>query len=305
MTPPETPGEGCPPPLRCRDVAETMERIATPWSLNGSKFGTHGWTWGEGPAVYFLSPIGGCAHLYSLVSWLLREDFRCVLIDWDRPQAQSRWTAQTFVDDLIAIGDLHHDEQIHLYGGEFGGLLSLLWAAHQPRRISRVIVQGLVAQRRLSLAERVLAGWYANSSKTLAEIPYHARVQTINHRRWFPPLDLDRWEWFQETTGQIPVSLVVAQARAWHATHLPPALSQVTCPVLFVNTEGMGPATQRDQAVVASQISDSHSTPLHTTGWHPSLTHPHRVAKLIRQFIADPLAFDHHEEPAFFPLSQV
>lgn len=304
MTMLPTPGEGCPPPLRCREVAANLEQTATAWSLDDSALGTHGWTWGTGPAVYFLSPIGGCARLFALATWLLREEFRCVLIDWERPRSGARVSVQTFVDDLVAIADLHQDESLTLFGGDFGALLALQFAAQHPQRVDRVLVQGICMQRRLSLAERVLAGWYARSTKTLSQIPYHQRVQTINHQRWFPPLDFDRWNWFLETTGKIPVSLVAAQARAWHQTDLSQAVKRIACPVLFLHTEGMGPATQNQQELVASRVAEAHQTPLHTTGWHPYLTHPHRVAKLIRQFTADATAFDTADEPEFFPLSR-
>jgi len=303
MTMLPTPGEGCPPPLRSREVAATLEQSATAWSLPESPLGTHGWTWGTGPSLYFLSPIGGCARLFALASWLLREDFRCVLIDWDRPRTGRRLSVQAFIDDIETIANQHDDEQILLYGGDFGALLALQFAAQHPRRVDRALVQGISLQRQLSLAERCLAGWYARSAQTLAQIPYHQRVQTINHQRWFPPLDYDRWNWFLETTGQISVSLVAAQARAWHQADLSQTAANITCPVLFIHTEGMGPATQNQQERLAAQIADAHQTPLHTTGWHPYLTHPHRVAKLIRQFSADATAFDTVDEPEFFPLN--
>ena len=275
------------------------------WSLaNSSPLQTHGWTWGQGPTVIFLSPIGGCAALFSLTAYLMKEDFRCVIVEWGCPSYSPRATMQTFLADLKSIIEQQAGEPVLLAGCGFGGVLALEYAARYPHQVSQLVVQAVSIKRQLSVPERWLAWLWQNTTRLLKDVPLRMSVQTTNHRDWFPPLDTDRWAWYLEVTGQIPARLAITQARAWHQLDLRASLPQVTCPVLCVETEGMGPTTQNQQTAVAELLPDAHRTPLHSTGMHPYLTHPHRWAKLIRQFVADPASFDTADEPEFFPLSR-
>jgi len=78
-----SPNEGCPPPLRCRDVWRNVHDTTAVWertSARGARLS--GWTIGRGPTVVFLSPFGGTRDLFALTAWLLRDEIRSIAIDW-------------------------------------------------------------------------------------------------------------------------------------------------------------------------------------------------------------------------------
>jgi hypothetical protein len=79
---PALPGEGCPPPLAWSDVVrEVGERRTTiDAKVNGKP--VRGYAVGDGPPLYFLNGISATPDLFSLLVWLLRDDFRCVVLEY-------------------------------------------------------------------------------------------------------------------------------------------------------------------------------------------------------------------------------
>lgn len=298
-----TPSEGCPPPLRCRHIAAALDSTASAWELDDSPLGTRGWCWGSGPPLYFLNPLGGSARLFALTAWLLREDFRCMLVDWPSPRAGVRADLDLFAKDLQLLAESAGDSQIAVFGSSFGGAVALRSASMSPGLVDRLIVQGAAQVRHLSIAERVLAWGALRSRRTVRELPFSAQVLRINHSRWFPPLDPDRWQWFLDLIGEFPVSLLATQALALHNVDLAPDLRRIECPVLVLDTEGAGPRARQDQAALRAHLAQGYAASMHTTGLYPYLTHPHRLVKLIRQFVADPAAMAAaSSEPSSFAL---
>jgi pimeloyl-ACP methyl ester carboxylesterase len=282
---PAAPPEGCPPPLRCRQVAENWHAVAEAWTLPGSRFGTHGTQAGSGPALYFLNPFGGCAELFTLLAWLLREQYRCVLMDWQQP-VDRRVRLDDFAADVAAVADHLGDRTFAVYGATFGAAVATQLAVHHPDRVTNLILQGAWERRRLSLGERGLAWWYRRSNKPLSTWPSREEFQAANHRVWFPPLDPDRWAWFLEVTGSIPLALMSAEARAIDRVDLAADYARLACPTLVLATEGAGQRSLAVQERIAAQHPAFRHEYLHSTGQHPYLTHPHRIAKLINAHLS-------------------
>jgi len=298
--------EGCPPPLRCRHIAEALESTASAWQIDDSPLGTRGWCWGSGPPLYFLNPLGGSARLFALTAWLLRDEFRCMLVDWQPPRQGVRVDLSLFAADLQALAASAGDTRISVYAGSLGAAVALRTAATTPSLIDRLIVQGVARRQKLSLAERLLAFGAQRSPRTVRQLPFSAKVLRMNHARWFPPLDPDRWQWFLDVTGEFPAALLATQALALHRADLSVDLPRVQCPVLVLDTEGAGPKARVEQAALRDHLQHGHAASLHTTGLYPYLTHPHRLVKLIRQFMADPDMFAAMStEPSAFALRPV
>jgi len=74
------------------------------------------------------------------------------------------------------------------------------------------------------------------------------------------------------------------KALAVHSVNLEDRLSQVTCPVLLVRTEGQGELETAGHEVLERGLPNARVEWLHSTGLHPYLTHPHRLAKLLKTF---------------------
>ncbi len=284
---PETPPSSCPPPLRCRHVWEEVRQTAVNWSVARlPDQQLKGWRFGTGPACMLLPPLGGSADLMLLLAWLLRHEVTCISWDWTtvRPGA----TLADFAADALAVGDHLELDHFHIYGSQFGGLVALQTLAAARDRVEQVLVQDGSLTRQFSWAEQGLAWTAACSGRKLRDWPFREQVQTLNHKRCFPPLDPDRWACFLEATGELAVRVLARQAIAVQRANGPTLTSAIgphATRVRLVSTEGAGPIGKRQQAELAAALPLATAEDWHTTGLHAAFTHPHRVAKLLRTLL--------------------
>jgi pimeloyl-ACP methyl ester carboxylesterase len=276
----------CPPPLVWQEVIAAYRAESTPWEIARGSRRLVGRMWGEGPPLYLLNGFAATAEMYALMMWLLRDSFRCVVFD-SVPTKRSWWQRPSMTDfasDVIAVADRHGDSKIHLYGATFGAAVALQAAVDYPERVLAMALQHGFARRRLSLSERCLARCCRLTRRQLSSLPIRRRIQEMNHRRWFPPFDGTRFEFLVETTGSIPLSDLADKALAVHAFDLEGRLGDVACPALLIRTEGQGRKENEGHDSLERGLKQARTEPLHSTGLHPCLTHPHRVAKLLKSF---------------------
>lgn len=286
-----TPAGGCPPPLQWQEVLREFYARADAWYLDRPNYRLTGKTLGNGPPLYLLNGIGGTLDLYALLAWLLKDEFRCVLYDYPGTQAVSpatrNLTLDDLVDDLLAIAGQGGDEAFSVYATSFGGLIGLSALLQQPARIERMVLQGGFAHRELSRFERLLVQAFRFSPGRLRRLPLRKAIQTTNHRRWFPPFDTTRFEFFLANAGQVPVATLAHRSAIVRDADLRPRLSEIRQPVLLIRGEGEGSVSEECQGILERGLPPARSEWLHGTGHLPYLTHPHRLAKLIRGFLSD------------------
>lgn len=279
-------GEACPPPLVWQEVLKTFHQDSEPWELDRGSRRLYGRAWGNGPSLYLLNGFVGTAELYALLVYLLRDSFRCVLFDTiSNPKNRgSRVSIHDAAEDLFAAADLHDHRSFRVFAPSFGAAIALQAALEQPDRIAGMVLQHGFASRRLSLAERLLTRWYRRSRSTLSTLPWRRRIQELNHRRWFPPFDGTRFEFLVESTGKIPLSDLAQKAATLNEVQLEDRLPQIKTPVMLVRTEGQGRLETAGHEALENGLPNVHVEWLHSTGLHPYLTHPHRLAKLLKTF---------------------
>ncbi len=288
-SPAPTVGEPCPTPLVWSEVLAAYHSESTPWELANGSRRLVGRTWGEGPPLYLLNGFAATAEMSSLLLWLLRGQFRCVVFDSfdDGPARTSRPTMNHFAADLLAVADHHGDNAIRVFGASFGAAVALQTALEAPARISGLVLQHGFAARPLSLSERVLAAWCRRTRRSLSAFPGRRRVQELNHRRWFPPFDGTRFEFLVESTGSIPQAELANKALATARFNITSRLGEIACPVMLVRTEGEGPIEARCHSVLEQGLKNARTEWMHSSGMHPSLTHPHRLVKLLKTFLTE------------------
>jgi len=284
----EAPAEPCPPPLAWQEVLSEFHAQATPWYLDRPGYRLSGRLLGSGPPLYLLNGFGGTHELYALLVWLLRDEFRCVV--WDFPGTVAGTSSARAVSLLDLAGDVAEvaktcgDDSINIFAPSFGALIALQTAIDAPRLVRRLALQGGFFRRKLSRFE----SWLTRSCRfypgPLRRFPGSRAVRQHNHRRWFPPFDLTRWEFLEDVAGRVPVSALACQAAIVRDSDLSLQLSQIRQPVLLIETEGEGIATRNCQRELAERLPHAQSETILNTGQYPYLTHPHRMAKTLRQF---------------------
>lgn len=277
---PET-GERCPTPLAWKQVRTEFLAQSDPFEFRKSDLTIRGRVFGEGTPLYFLNGISATSTLFCLTAWLLRDEFRCVILDYP-PEA-------TRPDQLASILDLTadelQDEYFDLYATSFGAAIALEAMARPQPRINRVVLQGPVLETRFSLAEKLafsLLKWHRGR---MEQLPFRRTVLQNNHGRWFPPFDITRWQFLMQETGSVRTQEVVRRARMLGRLDLTDRLADIRTPTLIISSEGEAIRHREAAKLLANTLPEARAEEISNTGHVPFVTHPHRLVKLIRQFL--------------------
>ena len=279
--------EACPPPLAWQEVLQGVEQQGERFAHSAHGVDVEGVAIGDGPPLWFLNGFAGDRRVYSLLAWLLRDRFRCVLVDaaWPettRPKLLQPLLAQAYVDAFQALGT----PRPALFGSAFGAQTALTILSHSPGTVRGAVLHEGFFRRRPSVMEKLLAWGASRSGKQLAEIPNWPQIQEANHRRWFPPIDPSRWEFLLQNLGETSARRWAAMARSAAATTgLIDKACEITVPVQLIRTEGDGPVATAAMNELVVHLPDMREETLHTSGHFAFLTHPHRVAKIVAAFL--------------------
>jgi pimeloyl-ACP methyl ester carboxylesterase len=284
-------GEPCPTPLMWQEVRESFLHESTPWEIVRGPHRLFGRTLGNGPPLYFLNNFAATAELFSLIIWLLRDHYRCIVFDVttdDRRTARRTMpTMHEFSADLFAVADQFGEDRFPLFGAGFGAAVALQACLDQPERITEMIIQHGFARRRLSLFERMLVSVCLYSGQTLDDLPQRRRFQAVNHKPWFPPFDQSRFDFLVESTGTVPLRDLARRALAVNSFDISKKLNAINCPVTLIRTEGEGRMAADSQVELEQALKQAKTEWLHSAGQHPYLTHPHRVAKIVQNHLSN------------------
>lgn len=279
--PPPPEGSACPPPLAWTDVLAAFREQSEPFETGVDGMRVTGRTMGEGPPLYFLSGLSQTCELFCLTVWLLREQFRCVLIDYP-DEARDLKTLSRLVP---AAADHLGDEQVDLFACSFGSAVALELLLDSPRRIRNVVLQGPLVKFRMSRPERLcsrVTGWLPGQ---IGRLPLRRGVMENNHRMWFPPFDHSRWEWVVDDTGRVSTAAVMRRLRMVDGVDYTERLGEISTPALIVSCEGEAFRHRESAAILDKRLPQSQSEELSNCGHLPFATHPHRLANLIRPFL--------------------
>ncbi|MCA9115433.1 MAG: alpha/beta hydrolase [Planctomycetaceae bacterium] len=294
--------EPAPVPLDWRDVHAEVQRHGRDerWQHDGRHLQTL--TLGEGPPLYLPCGLSGRSELFCLLAWLLKDSFRCVMIDLPAPALRGRLNRDAPLNqpvaDLLDVMDRAGDETAVVYGAGFSGLVAIELTRAVPHRVAGLILQSVGFQQELSTAERFLARcglvlpWLP-----IRRVPAVQTIQLRNHRMWFPPGAEDRWNYWADAAGTTPAGDVsrrlIAADRLAAAGGLPagvPAQGKRivpdSVPVQLLRTEGDGERLAGAADRLTAQLSNPRIAWMGGCGQLAYLTHPHRTARLVREFAA-------------------
>jgi pimeloyl-ACP methyl ester carboxylesterase len=118
----------------------------------------------------------------------------------------------------------------------------------------------------------------------MRHVPLRASVQRQNHGLWFPPFDGSRWTFLAENTDAVPLRVIARRAALAQQIDVRSQLEQISQPTLIIQTEGEGRIAAACQAELKSRLPYAEDFWIDSTGQLPFLTHPHRLAKLLKPF---------------------
>ncbi len=273
----------CPTPLEWHDILSRFIQEADHWYLETSAGQILGRTWGQGPTLYFQNGLSGTHELYSLIVWLLRENYRCVLFDYPDSPTVSH---ESLADLLPEVIRLHQDDgPIKLITRDFGLQVAQYCSMRHPGLLGSLICQTPHLEFPLTRSEQSLSKLGKNIPGKLKRVPGRRLIQERIHRSWFPPYDPSRFDFYLDNTGE-QSTRAFAQRFLLNGSPPPdwPTKSQPER-MLIIRAEGESPAQTKAADKLSHTVSQAQTEWLHTSGQLAFLTHPHRLGKLINEFL--------------------
>jgi len=290
-------GEGCPTPLAWKQVQTEFLNQSEEFSFAESGLTIGGRVLGEGTPLYFLNGISASPALFCLTAWLLRDEFRCVILDYP---SEAR-TLDQLAPSLELTATQFGDEQFDLYATSFGTAVALHAMQNIPQRIQHAVLQGPLISMKFSMAERLALatlGWLPGQ---IGRLPLRRAVLLNNHSRWFPPFDITRWQFLMAETGNVATRDVARRAKMLKGLDLTEQVSAIDIPSLVISSEGEAARHRESAAMLASKLPNARAEEISNTGHVPFVTHPHRLAKLVRQFLHPELHAESCNAPTVSP----
>ena len=280
--------EGCPPPLQWPQVLAAFREQSTAWHTETSVGRVTGRVWGEGPTVVFLNGLGGSHELFALSVFLLKANCRCVLLDFPNGR---RVTWPRLIDSIAeVVVEFAGSEGCHLFGTSFGSAIAIEAALRLGPQVLSLTLHTPCARFPATVFERAAAGLLRWIPGRVQSAPVWHRLQERLHRLWFPPIDPTRWQFYLDDAGQTPLSELARRFGMLSQFDVRSRLSQLTTQTLLLHVEGEGETQARCRDELTALLPNARTEFLHTTGLLVHLTHPHRLAKLIREFVCPAVA---------------
>jgi pimeloyl-[acyl-carrier protein] methyl ester esterase len=280
---PETP-PSCPPPLAWRDVLAEFRSQSETFEFTGSDgLVVRGHVLGEGPPLYILNGLSATPELFCLTVWLLREEFRCVVIDYPE-QATS---LSQLAGSLFTAADGLGDQEFDLFATSFSSAVAMQILTTDASRIRHAVLQGPVNGIRLSWLERLATRAAMLSPGRMSRVPFFRAALQNNHRLWFPPFDETRWHFMALNVGSVRISTVARRLRMLNGLDWTERLAEIKTPTFIVSSEGEATRHHDAAKLFVSQIPGTKNERIPNCGHVPFVTHPHRLAKLIGPFLRD------------------
>ena len=274
-------GEGCPTPLAWKQVRTEFLSQSEEFSFSESGLTISGRVLSEGTPLYFLNGISASPPLFCLTAWLLRDEFRCVILNYP-PEARN---LSQLAQSLDIAATQFGDEQFDLYATSFGTAVALHAMINSQSRITRSILQGPVITMKFSLAERLALATLGWMPGQIERLPFRKTVLQNNHGRWFPPFDITRWQFLMHETGNVPTRDVAQRAKMLRELDFAGVVSEIRTPTLIIRSEGEAARHREAAQTLSEQLPDSTLEEISNSGHVPFVTHPHRLVKLIRAFL--------------------
>jgi pimeloyl-ACP methyl ester carboxylesterase len=298
-----------PAPLSWQEVMAASDEQARSWKIQGPHGPIHGRTIGNGPPLVFLNSLLGDCRLFTLVAWLLRDEFRCVLFDDSSlllPRSRIiRGSVADLVDDLRAVVDTIEDAPISLFGTGLGAAVGIAGLATAPQAVATAILLGPVLSGRLSGPERWLSRIGCHLPGRLGQLPGFRSLMVHNHHSWFPAPDQSRLGFAIEAISRLPLRVAARRALRFDRLDLGLELDQLASAhrdlaILLIDPaarDNPDPQSTADRepavgggfrpaiSAITACLPSARIASLTGCGPLGCLTHPHRLAKLIRTFL--------------------
>jgi pimeloyl-ACP methyl ester carboxylesterase len=245
--------------------------------------------WGEGPPLVLVPGLAGGYELLGPLARLLAQHFRVISYhlrgEDDCFALRRRFGLADLVEDLAEFLDWHCLERPALLGVSFGGVVALEFAAHFPRRLDRLVVQGVGARFEQNLLQQV-ASVVLSRYPLPADNPFFNQFFNLFFGRRQSPGPL--FQFVIRQCWQTDQSVMAHRFRLVEQMDLEGRLSRIQAPTLILAGDRDLLVSERSLRALQDGIERSRCVRLAGCGHLAFLTQPRRVADEVCRFLELP-----------------
>jgi pimeloyl-ACP methyl ester carboxylesterase len=244
--------------------------------------------WGEGPPLVLVPGLAGGYELLGPLARRLARHYRVISYqlrgESDPFMLRRRFGLADLVQDLAEFLQWHCLECPAILGVSFGGVLALEFAARQPHRLSRLIVQGAGARFERSLLQQ-------GAALILDRYPLPADNPFVNQffnllfggrQRPGPLVDF-----VVRRCWQTDQSVMAHRFHLVEQFDLGPRLHRISAPALILTGDRDLLVSPGNLRTLLEGMPQAESVKLANCGHLAFVTHPDRVAAEVHRFLAD------------------
>ena len=210
-------------------------------SANGLTLHYLDWGNPEVAPALLLHGITASAHHWDFFASSLEADYHVLALDLrghgDSDRASS-YTPEDYTRDLESFASTLDLQNMLLIGHSLGGIISTIYAARNPERVSRLVIVDIGPELAAAGVERLRNTWSGEPES------FQSREEAIQYMRQNDPLLSDAVVWHlanhafkQEVTGQLIIKYdkAVLSGEIRSPEWLWDYLKEVVCPTLLVH----------------------------------------------------------------------
>lgn len=239
------------------------------------------WRQGDTEVILLHPGLGGNSRLFR--SWvpILGDEFRILRIDprWLNKPERYEWSLDGFIDDVIAVLDALDVRSIHWVGASGGGVIGQHAAITRPQRI-RTLSLIATTPRFKGPVDQGYDAWLSPLDQG-----DHAAFIRRDRKRRFGSVDQACSDWIISELTRTP-GTVSAELHRWvRGVDLVPRLHEIACPTIVITGEQDVLTDLQDAQLLATSIPNAQLEILPGLPHNIAYTHPHTVAKIVKEFV--------------------
>jgi pimeloyl-ACP methyl ester carboxylesterase len=283
-------------PIRLEEARARFRSEARNGTCDTGRYRLNYFSWGTGPPLLFIHGVSDSRLCFLLPIARLSAHFRCIAYDLPCGRGDDarldRYTHADLVSDVWALLDHLGLARSYVFASSFGSTIALAALRARPERLLRAILQGGLAYRPLSRAERLLARLGRFLPGSMGRLPLRKLVLRAINQEAFARRHPEVWDFYLESSGRAPIAAFAHQALLLHHVDLRPVLPEVRQPVLLVCGDGdRSPPGARGPAstdVLLQGLPNAGRVVIEGCGHVPSYSHPEALAEVVRRFLTPP-----------------
>jgi pimeloyl-ACP methyl ester carboxylesterase len=281
--------------LVLRDVLHRFAAEATWGICPTGRYRCRYFVCGKGPPLVFIHGLVDEAMSFVMPVSILSRHFQCIAYNLPTGCGDDarlgRYQHRDLVADLLALCDHRGLARAYLFGSSFGSTVALAALHQAPQRFPRAVLQGGFAQRRIAVAERLIARLARYWRGSMQCLPLRRAMLRQNHHVHFQRRETAVWDYFLERLSKPPMAAVARRALLMDQLDLRPLLPQIRQPILMVCGDYDRLVGRDCEEHLLQGLPHVLRAEIEDCGHYPYFTHPEVLAEVVYRFLT-PLPCD-------------